>query len=150
LRYRAIPTDHRGALIAELMPNDLSRVAVVLTAGTTSTGAIDPLNLAGYAAWTHVDAAWAGPLRLSAHAGRLSGIERSDSVSVSAHKWFFQPKESALVLFRDTAAAHAAISFGGAYLAVPNVGVLGSHGATEVPLLATLLAWGRAGCSRTA
>lgn len=145
LRYRTLPADPGGALVAESLPDDLTRVAVVLTAGTTSTGAIDPLDLAGRAAWTHVDAAWAGPLRLSAHAGRLAGIEQADSVSMSAHKWLFQPKESALVLFRDTATAHAAISFGGAYLAVPNVGVLGSHGATAVPLLATLLAWGREG-----
>lgn len=145
LRYRTLPADPGGALVAESLPDDLTRVAVVLTAGTTITGAIDPLDLAGRAAWTHVDAAWAGPLRLSAHAGRLAGIEQADSVSMSAHKWLFQPKESALVLFRDTATAHAAISFGGAYLAVPNVGVLGSHGATAVPLLATLLAWGREG-----
>jgi L-2,4-diaminobutyrate decarboxylase len=145
LRYRALPADASGALLADSLPNDLTRSALVLTAGTTSTGAIDPLDLAGRAAWTHVDAAWAGPLRLSAHADRLSGIGQADSISVSAHKWLFQPKESALVLFRDTAKAHAAVSFGGAYLAVPNVGVQGSHGAAAVPLLATLLAWGREG-----
>jgi L-2,4-diaminobutyrate decarboxylase len=145
LRYRALRTDPGGALVAESLPDNLARAALVLTAGTTSTGAIDPLDLAGRAAWTHVDAAWAGPLRLSAYADRLGGIERADSVAMSAHKWLFQPKESALVLFRDVTTAHAAISFGGAYLAVPNVGVLGSHGATAVPLLATLLAWGRGG-----
>lgn len=66
-------------------------------------------------------------------------------MAVSAHKWFFQPKESALVLFRDAVRAHAAVSFGGAYLAVPNVGVLGSHGATAIPLFAMLMAWGRKG-----
>ncbi|MBS0450016.1 MAG: aspartate aminotransferase family protein [Proteobacteria bacterium] len=146
LRYRAIPVQRNGAMDADSLTGDLSRAAVVLTAGTTSTGAIDPLEWAGRAAWTHVDAAWAGPLRLSPkYADRLAGIERADSVAVSTHKWFFQPKESALVLFRDTARAHAAISFGGAYLAVPNVGVLGSHGATAVPLLAMLMAWGREG-----
>jgi L-2,4-diaminobutyrate decarboxylase len=64
---------------------------------------------------------------------------------VSAHKWLFQPKESALVMFRDTARAHATLSFGGDYLACPNIGVLGSHGAAAIPLLATLLAWGREG-----
>jgi L-2,4-diaminobutyrate decarboxylase len=66
-------------------------------------------------------------------------------VAVSAHKWLFQPKESALVLFADADRAHEAISFGGGYLAAPNVGVLGSHGAAALPLAATLLAWGRAG-----
>jgi L-2,4-diaminobutyrate decarboxylase len=146
LQYRSIPSDALGAMRPEALDGDLSRTALVLTAGGTSTGAIDPLSLAGCAAWTHIDAAWAGPLRLSAHhSAKLDGIERADSVSVSAHKWLFQPKESGVVLFRDVQAAHAAVSFGGAYLATPNVGVLGSHGAVAAPLLATLMAWGRAG-----
>ena len=146
LAVRPLPCGPSGALLQEAVPSDLQHTALVLTAGTTSTGAVDDLSLCGRAAWTHVDAAWAGPLRLSqAHAHVLSGIEGADSVAVSAHKWLFQPKESALVLFRDAARAHDAISFGGAYLAAPNVGVLGSHGATAVPLLATLLAWGRQG-----
>ena len=145
LRYRSIPADCLGAMAVNSLPNNLKRVAVVLTAGSTSTGAIDPLHLAGRAAWTHVDAAWAGPLRLTAHAGRLAGIEGADSVSVSAHKWLFQPKEAALILFRDSVAAHSAISFHGPYLASPNIGLLGSHGAMAVPLLATLLSWGRSG-----
>lgn len=148
MRFTALATDEYGALLPRALPSDLRRTALVLTAGTTSTGAIDQLNLAGRAAWTHVDAAWAGPLRLSSYADRLSGIETADSVSVSAHKWLFQPKESALVLFRDAKRATEAVSFGGAYLAVPNVGVLGSHGAGAIPLLATLLAWGRAGVAQ--
>lgn len=145
MRYTALASGPTGALLASTVPKDLTGAALVLTAGTTSTGAIDPLELAGQAAWTHIDAAWAGPLRLTRYAELLTGVEKADSVSVSAHKWLFQPKESALVLFRDAAKAHAAISFGGSYLAVPNVGLLGSHGATAVPLLATLLSWGRAG-----
>ena len=50
-----------------------------------------------------------------------------------------------MVLFADVVAAHRSVSFGADYLAVPNVGVLGSHGASAVPLLATLLAYGRQG-----
>jgi glutamate/tyrosine decarboxylase-like PLP-dependent enzyme len=125
---------------------NLSDACLVLTAGTTSAGAIDPLELDHGAAWTHVDAAWAGPLCLSAqYKDRLAGIARADSVVVSAHKLLFQPKESALVLFREPQRANKAISFSGGYLAVPNVGVLGSHGAMAVPLLGTLMAWGRRG-----
>jgi L-2,4-diaminobutyrate decarboxylase len=75
----------------------------------------------------------------------LSGIEQADSVSISAHKWFFQPKESALILFKNNALASKAISFGGAYLASPNIGVLGSRSANAIPLLATFLAWGKQG-----
>lgn len=127
-------------------PGNVSQSCVVITAGTTSSGAIEPLDACGSARWRHVDAAWAGPLVLSAtHRQLLDGIEIADSVSVSAHKWLFQPKESALVLFKDHEAAHTSISVGAEYLAVPNVGVLGSHGASAVDLVATLLAYGRSG-----
>lgn len=125
---------------------DVDDAVVVITAGQTSSGEIEPLDAARGAAWRHVDAAWSGPLRLSdRHAHLLDGIEHADSVAVSAHKWLFQPKESALVLFADHERAHASISIDGAYLSMPNVGVLGSHGAVAVPLLATLLAYGRNG-----
>jgi L-2,4-diaminobutyrate decarboxylase len=148
LKYLRVPIDANGSMDVAQLPTDLRKSALVLTAGATSTGAIDPLNLAGRAAWTHVDAAWAGPLLLSKYANLLAGIESADSVAVSAHKWLFQPKESAIVLFKDTQKAHASVSFGGAYLATPNVGVLGSHGATATALLATLLAWGREGLAQ--
>jgi L-2,4-diaminobutyrate decarboxylase len=142
MREMASGEDHRMVADAAL---DLSTTAVVLTAGTVAAGAIDPLDAFPAAAWRHVDAAWGGPLRLTRHAALLDGIERADSVSFSAHKWLFQPKESGVVLFKDAERAHAALSFGGGYLAVPNVGVLGSHGATALPLAATILAWGREG-----
>jgi len=68
----------------------------------------------------------------------------------------FQPKESALVLFREIDALDS-VTFEGAYLAAPNVGLLSSHDAAASTLLATLLAWGRRGiekridqCMRTA
>ena len=143
-----VPVDADGGMDADALP-ELDGAALVLTLGTTGRGAIDDPKLIeraqrGRAAWVHADAAWAGPLRLTRHADRLDGIERTDSVAVSAHKWLFQPKDSALVLYRE-AAMQDAISFGGAYLAVPNVGVQGSRGAAGVALLGTLLAWGRDG-----
>jgi len=125
---------------------DLTSAVAVITAGTTSSGDIESLDAARDARWRHVDAAWSGPLRLSdRHRHLLDGIEHADSVAVSAHKWLFQPKESAFVLFADHEAAHQSISIDGAYLAVPNVGVLGSHGAIAAPLVAMLLAYGREG-----
>ncbi|MGF1563166.1 MAG: pyridoxal phosphate-dependent decarboxylase family protein [Geminicoccaceae bacterium] len=145
LAYTPIGQSGRPLVDTDL-PDDLSDAALVLTAGATGTGAIDALSLAGRAAWTHVDAAWSGPLRFSdRHRHLLDGIEAAQSLAVSAHKWLFQPKEAGLVLFRDVAAAHDAVSFAGAYLTTANVGVLGSHGANAIPLLATLLAWGRQG-----
>ncbi len=149
LKYHAVPTDHRGRIDLERLP-PLREAALVLTAGTTGRGAVDNLNGGIHAAsdkgaaWVHVDAAWAGPLRLTKYNARLDGIERADSVAISAHKWLFQPKDSALVFFSDPAAQDA-ISFGGSYLTTPNVGVQGSRSAAGVALLGTLLAWGRTG-----
>ena len=148
LRYEAVPTNPHGCIDAAALPG-LRGAALVLTLGTTGRGAIDDPALATRAvregaAWVHADAAWAGPLRLTRHAGRLDGIEGAHSAAVSAHKWLFQPKDSALVLLRDPAMQDA-ISFGGAYLAVPNIGVQGSRGAAGVALLGTLMAWGREG-----
>lgn len=148
LRFTAVPTDAQGRIRAESLPRDMSKAALVLTSGTTSVGALDALSLIGRAVWTHVDAAWGGPLRLTRYAERLAGIERADSVAVSSHKWLFQPKESALIFFRDSVTATESISFGGAYLTEPNVGLLGSHGATAIPLLAMLLSWGREGVAQ--
>ena len=152
LGYHAVTTDEQGRMTATAVEAgvnaraDLLKAALVLTAGTTSSGAIDELALAGLASWTHIDAAWAGPMVFSErHRQRLDGIGKADSIAISAHKWLFQPKESAMILFKDVRAAHPAISFGGAYLATPNVGVQGSHGAIAVPLLAMLMAWGQAG-----
>lgn len=148
LAFSAVRVDSTGALCPDDLPTDLSHSVLVLTSGTTSVGALDSLGLAGRAAWTHVDAAWGGPLRLTCYADRLSGIEYADSVAVSSHKWLFQPKESALIMFRNVAKAHDAISFGGSYLSVPNIGLLGSHGATAIPLLAMLWSWGRVGLAK--
>lgn len=145
LDHQIVPVDALGQIDATAL-GEISDSILVLTAGTTNTGAIDPLELAGQAAWTHVDAAWCGPMRLSAeYTARLDSIDCADSVAVSAHKWFFQPKESALIFFQDSAKAHDALTFGGSYLSAPNIGVLGSHGAVAVPLLATLMTFGRRG-----
>ena len=122
---------------------DVKEAAVVLTAGTTGRGVIDALEPVA-CRWVHVDAAWAGPLRLTRFSARLDGIEQADSVAISAHKWFYQPKESAIILFKS-ADAQDAISFGGAYLAAPNVGVQGSRSAAAVPLMATFVALGKSG-----
>ena len=76
LDFRAVPVDERQRL-REPELGDLSRAALVLTAGTTVTGAVDPLAAGlGDAAWRHVDAAWAGPLRLSRALRRAARRDR--------------------------------------------------------------------------
>ena len=52
------------------------------------------------------------------------------------------------MMFREADASMGAISMGGDYLSQPNVGVQGSRGAAAIPLLATLLAWGKSGLAK--
>lgn len=149
VNYVSIPTNTSGQIDIDQLPNDLSRSALVLTAGTTSAGAIDPLEFDYNAGWLHIDAAWAGPLVFSERYNqRLSGVENADSICFSAHKWLFQPKDSGVILFKDCQAANKALSFGGDYLAVPNVGLMGSRSAAAIPLYATLLSWGASGLAK--
>jgi len=81
--------------------------AVVTTAGTTGTGAIDPLaaiaDLCGrQGLWLHVDACYGGAaVLLEELRERFDGIERADSIAVDPHKWFFIPVTAALLLTRS-------------------------------------------------
>lgn len=82
---------------------------VIASAGTTDTGAVDPLEAIADVAkragcWYHVDAAYGGFFLLTAH-GRamLRGIERSDSVVLDPHKGLFLPYGCGMVLVRDAA-----------------------------------------------
>jgi aromatic-L-amino-acid/L-tryptophan decarboxylase len=82
-------------------------LAVCGTAGTTTTGSIDPLPaLADLAAehgmWFHVDAAYGGAAVLSDElCGLLDGIERADSLAVDPHKWLYTAQSAGCVLLRD-------------------------------------------------
>lgn len=95
---------------------------VVASAGTTDTGAIDPLEEVGAIAgregcWFHVDAAYGGFFLLTADGRRLlRGIERSDSVVLDPHKGLFLPYGSGIVVARDGAALAAAHSYAGHYM----------------------------------
>jgi glutamate/tyrosine decarboxylase-like PLP-dependent enzyme len=80
---------------------------VIASAGTTNTGAIDPLpEVAALCRreglWLHVDGAY-GAAAVIAQRGRelLAGLELADSLSLDPHKWLFQPYEIGCVLVRD-------------------------------------------------
>jgi glutamate/tyrosine decarboxylase-like PLP-dependent enzyme len=98
-------------------------VAVVATAGTVNTGAVDPLAeiaavCARHGAWLHVDAAYGGPavLLLPGHAVARRGLAAADSVGLDAHKWLYAPVDAGLVLIRDGAAARDTFSLVPPYL----------------------------------
>ena len=112
---RKIPADDRFHISLEMLRDAIARdraaglvpCCVVGVAGTTSTGAIDPLEeLAAIArengCWYHVDAAYGGPLAFSAqHRDKLRGIELADSITFDPHKWMFVPFSCGATLVRD-------------------------------------------------
>ena len=93
--------------------------AVVASAGTVKTGAIDPLTeIAEIAqrhnAWFHVDGAY-GALAAMAAREKFDGLELADSISLDPHKWLYQPLDCGCLLYRSFAAAQAAFSHSGDY-----------------------------------
>jgi aromatic-L-amino-acid decarboxylase len=100
----------------------ITPIAVVASAGTTNTGAIDDLDaIAGicrrHDAWLHVDAAYGGPAVLTAeYAHALRGLGQADSVALDPHKWLFVPVEAGLVFLRDADAMRSAFSLVPPYL----------------------------------
>jgi glutamate/tyrosine decarboxylase-like PLP-dependent enzyme len=108
----------------------LEPFAVIGTAGTTSTGAVDPLaDLADLAeregVWLHVDGAYGAPARLTPGGkALLTGIERADSLVLDPHKWLFQPYEIGAVLIRHKGLLEQAFTLDGAYLRDTRGGVV--------------------------
>jgi aromatic-L-amino-acid decarboxylase len=112
---RAIPVDERFRMRAELLEEAIERdlaagarpAAVVATAGTTATGAIDPIPAIAdlcerHGIWLHVDGAYGGPAVLADDLRPLlAGIERADSIAIDPHKWLYAPVQVSLVLVRD-------------------------------------------------
>jgi aromatic-L-amino-acid/L-tryptophan decarboxylase len=83
---------------------------VVANAGTTNTGAVDPLpQIAEFCRsenlWFHIDGAYGAPAILAEKGeASLGGLELADSLSLDPHKWLFQSFEAGCVLVRDRAA----------------------------------------------
>jgi len=94
----------------------------VVNAGSTSTGAVDPLPAiadvcAGRDVWLHVDAAYGGFAVLTERGRRrLEGIERADSITLDPHKWLYQPFEAGCLLVRRPDALEAAFRIQPEYL----------------------------------
>jgi aromatic-L-amino-acid/L-tryptophan decarboxylase len=124
---RLIPVDDafrmRPAALASAIEGDrdagVAAMAVVATAGSTSTGAVDPVaEIASIARahdlWLHVDGAYGG-LAALADPGLLTGLDRADTIALDAHKWLYQPVDCAALLYRDPAAAQRTFAYTGEY-----------------------------------
>lgn len=119
---RLVPIDDEQRMrvdaLAEMLERDAADgivpVAVVAAAGTTNTGAIDPLREVGqlarrHGAWFHVDGAYGLPGILDARVGdRYDGLELADSVIVDPHKWLGAPVGVAATFVRDRELLHQA------------------------------------------
>jgi aromatic-L-amino-acid/L-tryptophan decarboxylase len=116
------PGDLRRALAADHAAGKLP-IAVVASAGTVNTGAVDPLPAiadacAEHGVWLHVDGAYGAPavLLLDDWAAVRAGLARADSIALDPHKWLYAPVDAGLVLFRDEAAARDTFSLVPPYL----------------------------------
>ena len=114
-QVRTLETDRLGRIVPESVRQAVRRdkaagilpVAVVASAGTTNTGAIDPLDVIGEIAaqervWFHVDGAYGLPGIMDERKKPLyRGLERADSVVVDPHKWLGAQVGVATTFIRD-------------------------------------------------
>ncbi len=116
IRYIPLDENHRmDALALNLqiqsdIAANLHPFLIVASAGTTDTGAIDPLDAIADVAqqhqlWFHVDAAYGGFFILTSKKDQFKGIERADSLIVDPHKGLFLPYGTGAVLIKNKAAA---------------------------------------------
>jgi glutamate/tyrosine decarboxylase-like PLP-dependent enzyme len=126
---RLVATDGGGRMDAQALLRAIAEdrasgaipVMLVATAGTTGAGMIDPLNACAdiaqqHALWLHTDAAWGGAALASDRLrGLLKGIERSDSITIDAHKWLATTMGCAIFITTHghllSEAFHASTSF---------------------------------------
>jgi aromatic-L-amino-acid/L-tryptophan decarboxylase len=112
---RWIPTDEKMQMDVAALRRQVTQdieagdrpIMVVGTAGTVSTGAVDPLpELAAlcreFDLWFHVDGAYGGLAAvLPDAAAALRGLHEADSVAVDPHKWLYAPLEAGCALVRN-------------------------------------------------
>jgi aromatic-L-amino-acid decarboxylase len=130
-QIRRIPSDADFRLpmnsLTQLVVADraagLRPFAVIANAGTTNSGAIDPLpQIAEFCRtnhlWMHVDGAYGAAATISDRGRKLlKGMELADSLSFDPHKWLFQSIECGCVLLRDASLLKATYRIMPEYLA---------------------------------
>jgi aromatic-L-amino-acid decarboxylase len=127
---RSIPIDQQHRMIPSALEDQIKAdiaagikpMCIIASAGTTLTGAVDPLReiariAHSYDIWMHVDGAYGAPAAGTDVARELfDGIELADSVTIDAHKWLFVPKACSIVLVKDYAALAATFGHNEAYM----------------------------------
>jgi aromatic-L-amino-acid/L-tryptophan decarboxylase len=139
-------------------------LAVCATAGTTTTGSIDPLPAIAALArehqlWLHVDAAYGGAIVLAEELrGLLDGIEQADSIAIDPHKWLYTSQSAGCVLLRDFGALSRSFHSEASYIWLDEAARHGidfamhgpqfSRGFAALKVWVSLLAHGRAAYGR--
>lgn len=114
-QVRIIPTDLEFKMsinklknaIAKDYINQLRPFCIIASAGTTNTGAVDPLQEISKICksenlWFHIDGAYGAAAVLSEKGQKLlKGIEKADSLTIDPHKWLYQPYEMGCLLVRN-------------------------------------------------
>jgi aromatic-L-amino-acid decarboxylase len=120
---RRLRPDSLRRQIERDLAEGLVPVAVMASAGTVNTGAVDPLDViadicAEHEVWLHVDGAYGGPavLLLDQYAQTRAALARVDSLAMDPHKWLYAPVDAGLVLIRDRQAARDSFSLVPSYL----------------------------------
>ncbi len=119
--YRLDPEDLAAQVRADRAAG-LQPFLVVASAGTTNTGALDPLPAIAdvceaESLWFHVDGAYGGAFVLCDEGRRLlAGMERADSIALDPHKGLFLPFGTGCLLVRDAEKLRNAHSAGAHYL----------------------------------
>jgi len=111
-KYHKIDTEKLELLIKTDFSSGLNPFLVIASAGTTDTGAVDPLNEIGdiskkYNLWYHIDGAYGGFFILvNNKKALLKGIEKADSLAIDPHKSLFLPYGLGAVLVKDKEAVY--------------------------------------------
>jgi glutamate/tyrosine decarboxylase-like PLP-dependent enzyme len=116
--FRMIPEELERHILRDKAAGK-TPVAIVASAGTVSTGAVDPFpQIAAVArrhgAWFHIDGAY-GALAAMADRSRFDGLELADSISLDPHKWLYQPLDCGCLLYRSPEAAQKTFAHSGDY-----------------------------------
>jgi glutamate/tyrosine decarboxylase-like PLP-dependent enzyme len=115
-RHRRLDPVALRTAIASDRAAGLLPICVVANAGTTSTGAVDPLDAVATVAadagvWLHVDGAYGAPAAAVPACRELfAGLHRADSLCIDAHKWLYAPVDCSALLLHDATAT--ALAFG--------------------------------------
>jgi len=155
LEFEMLPVDDGFRLDPIALARRLKQLrepplAVIATAGTTSTGSVDPLPEIAllceqHGVWLHVDAAHGGGALFSLSArSRLVGIEQANSITIDPHKWLMQPKSMGAVLVQEPARLQETFSTAAPYLgkAGPvSLGQLTLQGTRRFDALRLWAAW---------